>query len=162
MKKILLILLLTPFISFGQIDSTIKKYNIFKKDTSFFKSLYKYVSISKNLSFYQKNYSQLEFGGWIPNDPLRLGLTVDNSRRNDIPADYWIGLKTYFEVSKPEERNSFFLYLHPKVSNYINGFRLNYGISYIRDKNKRFNGTVNLNFEETDFILSFGVNYTFR
>jgi hypothetical protein len=162
MKKILLILLLTPFISFGQIDSTIKKYNIFKKDTSFFKSLYKYVSISKNLSFYQKNYSQLEFGGWIPNDPVRLGLTVDNSRRNDIPADYWIGIKTYFEVSNPEERNSFFLYLHPKVSNYINGFRLNYGISYIRDKGKRFNGTVNLNFEETDFILSFGVNYTFR
>jgi hypothetical protein len=162
MKKILLILLLTPFISFGQIDSTIKKYNIFKKDTSFFKSLYKYVSISKNLSFYQKNYNQLEVGAWIPNDPLRIGLTVDNSRRNDIPADYWVGLKTYFEVSNYEERNSFFLYLHPKVSNYINAFRLNYGISYIRDKGKRFNGIVNLNFEETDFILSFGVNYTFR
>jgi hypothetical protein len=162
MKKILLILLLTPFISFGQIDSTIKKYNIFKKDTTFFKSLYKYVSVSKNLSFYQKNYSQLEFGGWIPNDVVRLGLTVDNSGRSDKPADYWIGVKTYFEVSKPEERNSFFLYLHPKVSNYLNAFRLNYGISYIRDKGKRFNGIVNLNFEETDFILSFGVNYTFR
>jgi hypothetical protein len=162
MKKILIILLLTPFISFGQIDSTIKKYNIFKKDTSFFKSLYKYVSVSKNLSFYQKNYSQLEFGGWISNDVVRLGLTVDNSGRSDKPADYWIGVKTYFEVSKPEERNSFFLYLHPKVSNYLNAFRLNYGIAYIRDKDKRFNGIVNLNFEETDFILSFGVNYTFR
>lgn len=162
MKKILLILLLTPFISFGQIDSTIKKYNIFKKDTSFFKSLYKYVSLSKNLSFYQKNYNQLEVGAWIPNDPLRVGLTVDNSRRNDIPADYWIGVKTYFEVSNYEERNSFFLFLHPKISNYFNGVRLNYGISYIRDKDKRFNGVVNLNFEDTDFILSFGVNYTFR
>lgn len=162
MKKILLILLLTPFISFGQIDSTIKKYNIFKKDTTFLKSLNKYVSVSTNLSFYQKNYSQLEFGGWIPNDVLRVGLTVDNSGRNDKPADYWVGLKTYFEVSKPEERNSFFLYLHPKISNYLNAFRLNYGIAYIRDKDKRFNGIVNLNFEDTDFILSFGINYTFR
>lgn len=162
MKKILLILLLTPFISFGQIDSTIKKYNIFKKDTSFFKSLNKYVSVSKNLSFYQKNYNQLEVGAWIPNDALRVGLTIDNSDRKEVPADYWIGVKTYFEVTNPEERNSFFLYLHPKISNYINGFRLNYGIAYIRDKDKRFNGIVNLNFEETDFILSLGVNYKFN
>jgi hypothetical protein len=172
MKKILLILLLTPFISFGQTDSTflksVKKYALVRKDyiskndTTFFKSLKKYVSVSTNLSFYQKNYSQLEFGGWIPNDVIRLGLTLDNSGRSDKPADYWIGLKTYFEVSKPEERNSFFLYLHPKVSNYLNAFRLNYGIAYIRDKDKRFNGIVNLNFEDTDFILSFGINYTFK
>ena len=162
MKKILLILLLTPFISFGQIDSTIKKYNIFKKDTSFFKSLYKYASISKNLSFAQSNYTQFEFGAWIPNDALRVGLTIDNSKREYVPADYWLGAKTYFEISNPEERNSFFLYLHPKISNNLNGFRLNFGISYIRDKDKRFNPVVNLNFEETDFILSLGLNYTFR
>jgi hypothetical protein len=162
MKKILLILLLTPFISFGQIDSTIKKYNIFKKDSSFFKSLKKYVSVSKNLSFYQKNYNQLEVGAWIPNDVLRLGLTIDNSDRDEIPSDYWIGLKTYFELSNTEEKNSFFLYLHPKLSNFLNGVRLNYGFTYIRDKDKKFNGIINLNFEETDFILSFGINYIFK
>jgi hypothetical protein len=162
MKKILLILLLTPFISFGQIDSTIKKYNILKKDTSFFKSLYKYVSISKNLSFYQSNYNQLEFGAWIPNDPLRVALTLDNSESNDVPSDYWIGIKSYYEVSELNQTNSFFLYLHPKLSNYLNGLRLNYGISYIRDKEKRFSMIGNLNFEETQFILSLGLNYTFR
>jgi hypothetical protein len=156
MKKILLILLTIPFISFGQTDT------IIKKDTCFFKSLNKYVSISKNLSFYQNNYNQIEVGAWLPNDVLRVGLTLDNSSRNDIPADYWVGVKTYFEVSNPEHKNSFFLYLHPKFSNYLNGFRLNYGIAYIRDKNKRFNGIVNLNFEDTDFILSFGINYTFK
>jgi hypothetical protein len=172
MKKILLVFLLIPFISFGQTDSTflnsVKKYALVRKDyiskndTTFFKSLKKYVSVSKNLSFYQKNYTQLEVGAWIPNDVLRVALTVDNSSRNDIPADYWIGVKTYFEVTNPEEKNSFFLYLHPKLSNYLNGFRLNYGIAYIRDKDKRFNGILNLNFEDTDFIFSFGINYTFK
>lgn len=166
MKKLILILLLTPFISFGQIDSTIKKYgekyNIFKKDTSFFKSLNKYVSISKNLSFYQSNYTQLEFGVWIPDDPLRVGITIDNSSKNDVPADYWIGVKINAEVTDTKSENSFFLYMHPKVSNRINGVRINFGISYIRDKDKRFNPVVNLNFEETDFIFGFGLNYTFK
>ena len=132
MKKILLILLLTPFISFGQTDSSflksVKKYTLVRKDyiskndTTFFKSLNKYVSVSTNLSFYQKNYSQLEFGGWIPNDVLRVGLTVDNSSRSDKPSDYWIGLKTYFEVTKPEERNSFFLFSKFVANNNNNNF----------------------------------------
>jgi hypothetical protein len=80
----------------------------------------------------------------------------------EIPSDYWIGLKTYFELSNTEEKNSFFLYLHPKLSNFLNGVRLNYGFTYIRDKDKKFNGIINLNFEETDFILSFGINYIFK
>ena len=167
MKKILLILLLIPFISFGQTDTTSKRFDLFKpiRDTAriikFFNSYKKYVSYTRNLSFAQSNYSQFEFGMWKPDDAMRVGLTLDNSKDEDVNSDYWLGVRTYFEVTEQKESNSFFLYLHPKVSNHFNGVRLNYGISYIRNKNKMFNSMASLNFENTDFILQFGLNFVF-
>ena len=167
MKKILLILLLIPFISFGQTDTTSKSFDLFKpiRDTTkiikFFNSYKKYVSYTRNLSFAQSNYSQLEFGMWKQDNTMRVGLTLDNSKNEDVNSDYWLGVRTYFEVTEQKESNSFFLFLNPKVSNHFNGVRLNYGITYIRNKNKMFNSMASLNFENTDFILQFGFNVVF-
>ena len=154
MKKILLILLLIPFISFGQTDTviktdTIEKYKFLEK----LKTFKKYVSISRNLSFVQKNYSQLEFGIWKPDNIMRFAITLDNSQGEKIFGNYWIGTKFYFEVSDTE-KHCFFLYLHPKINNYTTSLRLNYGFAYIPNKNKILHPMISLNFENTDFILS--------
>jgi hypothetical protein len=102
MKKILLILLLTPFISFGQTDSTIMK---------------PYVSTSILSNIKYDAYTEIEVG--LNKDDIRFGLSIDN--RNF----YNIGIKTSFPISK-----TFYIYLQPKVSFKFDEVTLTTGFEY--------------------------------
>ena len=99
MKKLLLILLFLPFISYGQTDSTRL-------------SLYGSTSVFSNIK--TKTYTEFEIGvneDWISKgisyDKVRFGLTYDNFNR--------IGIKITAEI----ERNFYFTF-QPKVSLKVN------------------------------------------
>ena len=99
MKKLLLILLFIPFISFGQTDSTKL-------------SLYGATSVLTNIK--TQTYTEFEIGvseDWVNKgvswDKIRFGITYDNFDR--------IGIKVTSEIEK-----NFYFILQPKVALKVN------------------------------------------
>jgi hypothetical protein len=135
MKKILLILLLTPFISFGQSDSI---------------KIKPYVSalILSNIKY--DTYNEIEFG--IIKDDTRFGLSIDN--RNY----YNFGIKSSFAIGK-----SFYIYLQPKVSFKFDEVTLTTGFEYNGEIYKNFifilGGNIQNTAEENLYLISAGLRY---
>lgn len=176
MKKILLILLLAPLVSLGQSfyptmdkDDTIPILNINPDSIPVFKLRLKgdkakwgqFISVSNNLSFAQKNFNQIELGFFHNDIALRSSLTLDNSYNPSYHGTHWLGVKLNFELTDTDN-NCFFINFHPKVSTQFNDCRFFYGLTYMGNKNKLIQPTISFNFEQTDFILSFGINFNFK
>jgi hypothetical protein len=135
MKKILLILLLIPFISFGQSDST-------KIST------YLSASILSNIKY--NTYTEIEFG--LIKDDMRFGLSIDD--RNV----YNIGIKSSFAIGK-----SFYIYLQPKVSFKFDEVTLTTGFEYNGEiyKNLIFilGGNIQNTAEKNLYLINTGLRY---
>jgi hypothetical protein len=135
MKKILLILLLTPFISFAQSDSI---------------KIKPYVSalILSNIKY--DTYNEIEFG--ITKDDTRFGFSIDNRNL------YNFGIKSAFSISK-----SFNVYFQPKVSFKFDEITLTTGFEYNDNIYKNLIFIIGANIQNTAernlYLLHTGLRY---
>ncbi len=102
MKKILLILLFIPFISFGQTDTL--KIN-------------PYIGGLTLTNITTQTFNEIELG--IIMDGDRFGLTVDNRKNHNL------GFKFSFGITK-----NFYINIQPKVSFKFNEFSASTGLEY--------------------------------
>jgi hypothetical protein len=76
-----------------------------------------YVSVGPGISSTRDLFGTLELGCWGVKKPVMYGVSLDVVKHLDsirVPADYWFGLKPYYQLGGGENY-SFFAYFCPKI-----------------------------------------------
>jgi hypothetical protein len=138
MKKILLILLFIPFISFGQTDTL--KIN-------------PYIGGLTLTNITTQTFNEIELG--IIMDGDRFGLTVDNRKNHNL------GFKFSFGITK-----NFYINIQPKVSFKFNEFSASTGLEYNRKiyKNLTFilGGNIENAIEGNFYLINTGLRLSWN